>query len=225
MLLSSPATPIHTIPTEQLPMNSPATLSDPPDPARARAKHLIPRDLSGTSRLLTLDVYADVFHEKRAPCIVERLRLILILRSQGPPLSMYVPRTERQKLVPIHMSVSGPNLVGDSTPPGSSSRSSNTTACRADTASTIGPRMFGALPLPSPTRTHTQTLQLLDHEPEPTISALTPSAWLSVTRPAIGSTMLSIFLDASMPVDEGRATPVTATSGTAGIRGVRPRPR
>jgi hypothetical protein len=207
-------------------MTSPAALSDPPDPrARARAEHLIPRDTSGTSRLLTLDVYTDVFHEKRAPYIVEHLRLILILRSQGPHLSMYVHRTERQKLVLIHTTISSSNLVEDSTPPGSSPRSSNTTACRANTASTIGLRMFGALPLPSPTRTHTQILQLLDHEPEPTISALTPSAWFSVTRPAIGSTMLSTFLDVSMPVDEGRATPVTATSGTAGIRGVRPRPR
>jgi hypothetical protein len=207
-------------------MTSPAALSDPPDcRGRARTKHLIPRDLSGTLRLLTLDVHTDVFHEKRAPYMVEHLRLILILRSQGPPLSMCVPRTEGQKLVLIHTSISSPNLVGNSTPPGSSSRSSNTTACRANTASTIGPRMLGALPLPSPTRTHTQILQLLEHELEPTTSALTPSAWLSVTRPTIGSTMLSTFLDVSMPLDEGRATPVTATSGTAGIRGVRPRPR
>jgi hypothetical protein len=207
-------------------MTSPAALSDPPDPrARARAEHLIPRDLSGTLRLLTLDVHTDVFHEKRAPYMVEHLPLILILRSQGPPLSMCVPRTEGQKLVLIHTSISSPNLVGNSTPPGLSFRSSNTTACRANTASTIGPRMLGALPLPSPTRTHTQILQLLEHEPEPTTSALTPSAWLSATRPTIGSTMLSIFLDVSMPLDEGRATPVTATSGTAGIRGVRPRPR
>jgi hypothetical protein len=207
-------------------MTSPAVLSDPPDcRGRARAQHLIPRDLSGTLRLLTLDVHTDVFHEKRAPYMVEHLRLILILRSQGLPLSMCVPRTEGQKLVFIHASIYSPNIVEKSTLPGSSPRSSNTTACRANTASTIGPRMFGALPLHSPTRTHTQILQLLDDEPEPTISALTPSAWLSVTRLAIGSTMLSTFLDISMPVDEGRATPVTATSGTAGIRGVRPRPR
>jgi hypothetical protein len=207
-------------------MTSPATLSDPPDcRGRARAQHLIPRDLSGTLRLLTLDVHTDVFHEKRAPYMVEHLRLILILRSQGLPLSMCVPRTDGQKPFLVHTPISSPNLVENSTPPGLSPRSSNTTACRANTASTIGPRMFGAPPLHSPTRTHTQILQLIDDEPEPITLALTPSTWLTVTRPAIGSTMLSTFLNVSIPVDEGRATPVTATSSTAGIRGVRPRPR